>query len=116
MFDLSNLKNIAENEIANKKIEKLRAEQEAARREIEKAERDIEQGENRIKRLARSLSTQERKARTRRLIERGAILEKFISDAETLTNEQLQAFLKAALTSNYAATVLAKIRGDAASS
>jgi predicted ribosome quality control (RQC) complex YloA/Tae2 family protein len=93
MFDLSNLQNIKANEIADAKIEKLRAEQEAARREIEKAEREIEQGENKIKRLKRSLSKEERNARTKRLIERGAILEAFIPDAENLTNDEIQAAL-----------------------
>jgi uncharacterized coiled-coil DUF342 family protein len=93
MFDLSNLKYLAEDEIANAKIEKLRVEQEAARNEIEKAKREIEQGENKIKRLLHSQSEEERKARTKRLVERGAIVEKFIPDAETLTNDEVKAIL-----------------------
>ena len=93
MFDLSNLQHITENEAADKKIAKLRAEQEAARREIEKAELEISQGENKIKRLKSSLSTAERKARTRRLIERGAIAEAFIPDAENISNDEFQAAL-----------------------
>jgi len=93
MFDLTNLKNITENEIADKKIEKLRAEQDATRQEIENAKREIEQSENKIKRLTRFMSTAERKARTRRLIERGAIAEAFIPDAETISNEDFQAKL-----------------------
>ena len=93
MFDLSNLQHIKESEIADKKIEKLRAEQNAVRKEIEKAEREIEQGENKIKRLMNYMSTAERKARTRRLIQRGAIAEAFISDAENLTNDEIQAAL-----------------------
>ena len=36
----------------------------------------------------------ERKARTKRLIERGAILESLIPEADTFTNEQIRAFLE----------------------
>ena len=93
MFDINNLRNIAEDKIADAKIEKLRAEQNAVRQEIEKAEREIEQGENKIKRLMNYMSTTERKARTRRLIQRGAITEAFIPDAENLTNDEIQAAL-----------------------
>jgi len=93
MFDINNLRNIAEDKIADAKIEKLRAEQNAVRKEIEKAEREIEQGENKIKRLMNYMSTAERKARTRRLIQRGAITEAFIPDAENLTNDEIQAAL-----------------------
>jgi multidrug resistance efflux pump len=101
MFDLSNLQNIKENEIADAKIEKLRAEQETARREIEKAEREIAQGENKIKRLMGVLSKEERRARTRRLIQRSAIAEAFIHDAENLTNDEIQAALAKAFRENY---------------
>ena len=93
MFDINNLRNIAEDKIIDAKIEKLRAEQETARREIEKAELEIEQGENKIKRLKGLLSKEERNARTHRLIERGAILEKFIPDAESLTSDEIIAEL-----------------------
>ena len=93
MFDLYNIQYVKANEIADRKIEKYRAEQEAARREIEKAEREIEQGEKKIKRLTRSLSKEERNARTHRLIERGAIVEAFIPDAENLNNDEIQAIL-----------------------
>ena len=93
MFDLSNIQNIKANEIADAKIEKLRAEQDAARHEIEEAERELEQTEHKIKRLIRSLSTEERKARTRRLIQRGAIAEAFIPDAENHSNDEIQEIL-----------------------
>jgi peptidoglycan hydrolase CwlO-like protein len=66
MFAINNLRNIAEDKIADAKIEKLRAEQNAVREKIEKAEREIEKGENKIKRLMNYMSTAERKARTRR--------------------------------------------------
>jgi predicted nucleic acid-binding Zn-ribbon protein len=93
MLDLSNINNIVENEAADKKIAKLRAEQEAVRREIEKAEREIAQGENKIKRLKSGLSKAERNTRTHRLTQRGAILEQFIPDAKTLTNDEIIAVL-----------------------
>jgi predicted ribosome quality control (RQC) complex YloA/Tae2 family protein len=93
MFDISNLEHIVEDEAADKKIEKLRAEQAKVAERLAAAERELEQGENKIKRLTQSLSAQERKARTRRLIERGAILEAFVPDAETLTNDEVKAVL-----------------------
>jgi len=116
MFSLSDIQNIKANEITNSKIEKLRTQQESTRRKMEEAERELEQAENKIKRLSNSLSEEERKKRTRRLIERGAIVEAFIPEADTLTNEQLKAFLKSTLTGSYAVAVLAKIRSNAKSS
>jgi multidrug resistance efflux pump len=96
MFDLSNLEHLAEDKAADAKIEKLRAERDATLAKIAKAEREIEQAENKIKRLMNFQSKQERKARTRRLIQRGAIAEAFIPDAETLTNDEVQERLAAA--------------------
>ena len=65
------------------KIEKLNV-------QITQAEKEIRQLENRCKRLVGSQSQLERKARTRRLIERGAMLESFKTDAETHNNEQIR--------------------------
>jgi predicted nucleic acid-binding Zn-ribbon protein len=79
--------------ITNAKIEKLRAEQTATLAALAEAEREIEQSENKIKRLTQSLSAETRKARTRRLIERGAIAESFVMNAETLTNDEFKAVL-----------------------
>jgi uncharacterized coiled-coil DUF342 family protein len=79
--------------ITNAKIEKLRAEQDATRAALAAAELKIEQGENKIKRLTQSLSAETRKARTKRLIERGAIAESIITNAETLTNDEFKAVL-----------------------
>jgi hypothetical protein len=93
MFDLSDIENIKATEVANKKIEKLRAEQAKTTELIAKYEREIEQGENKIKQLTQSLSKDERKVRTRRLIERGAIAESFIPCAETLTNDEFKTAL-----------------------
>jgi anti-sigma factor RsiW len=90
MFDIANLEHLVEDKAADAKIAKLRAERDATLAAIEKAKREIEQAENQIKRLMRKHSKQERKARTRRLIQRGAIAEAFIPDAETLTNDEVQ--------------------------
>jgi predicted DNA-binding protein YlxM (UPF0122 family) len=90
MFDIANLEHLVEDKAINEKIEKLRVERDATLAKIAKAEREIEQAENKIKRLMRSQSTQEYKARARRLIQRGAIAEAFIPEAETLTNDEVQ--------------------------
>jgi hypothetical protein len=93
MFDLSDIQNFKSNEIGNEKIEKLRIKQSATLAAIEDAERKVEQGENKIKLLTNSLSTAERKARTHRLIERGAIAESFVPNADALTNDEFKTVL-----------------------
>jgi outer membrane protein TolC len=90
---ISDLEHIALDEAANKKIEKLRAEQAKVAEQIAKAEREVEQAENKIKRLTGAASKEKRKARDHRLIQRGALLETFIPDAETLTNDEVKAVL-----------------------
>jgi septal ring factor EnvC (AmiA/AmiB activator) len=90
MFDLSDIANIKANDISNKKIEKLRAEQAKTEKALADAEREIQQGENKIKRLTNSLSAMERKARTKRLIERGAIAESFVPNAAALSNDEFK--------------------------
>ena len=64
---------------------------------IAKIEVEIRQGENQVKRLLQRNHQQERKDRTRRLIERGAITESLISGAAELTNEQIKTVLQNAL-------------------
>ena len=59
-------------------------------------EEQIAELTNRKKQEMQKHRTEERKARTRRLIERGAILEGFIPNAETLTGEQVKALLQEA--------------------
>ena len=61
---------------------------------IESVQEQIRQLENQRKRLVHEQKEQARKARTKRLIERGAILESLIPDAGTFTNEQIKAFLE----------------------
>ena len=61
--------------------------------QIAKAEEQIKQLNNKKKRLISEQKQAERKKRTKRLIERGAILESIIGNAEDFSNEQLQTLL-----------------------
>lgn len=61
--------------------------------QIAKAEEQIKQLNNKKKRLISEQKQAERKKRTKRLIERGAILESVIGNAEDFSNEQLQTLL-----------------------
>jgi hypothetical protein len=79
--------------ITNAKIEKLRAEREKTQVALADAERELEQLEHYAARLTQSQPAAVRKARTRRLIERGAIAESFIPNADTLTNDEFKAAL-----------------------
>lgn len=93
--------------MASEKIETINA-------EIEKTKTEIRQLENKAKRLTQSHSNLERKARTRRLIQRGAILESLIPQAETLTNEQIQSVLLAAFHTTAAIEALKRARDSTA--
>ena len=62
--------------------------------EIESVQEKIRQLKNRQKVLLQKQSDAERKARTRRLIERGAILESIFPEVVPMTNEQVKAFLE----------------------
>ena len=61
---------------------------------IRSVQEQIQQLENQRKKLMQEQKEQERKARTKRLIERGAILESFIPGADTFTNDQIKIFLE----------------------
>ena len=61
--------------------------------ECEEVLREIRQLENRQKILENKLRNEERKARTRRLIERGAILEGIFPLASNLSGAEVKAFL-----------------------
>lgn len=62
--------------------------------EIESVQEKIRQLKNRQKVLLKKQSDAERKARTRRLIERGAILESVFPDVVPMTNDQVKVFLE----------------------
>ena len=67
--------------------------------QIANVKEDIKQSGNRLKLLNQKQKEQERKNRTKRLIERGAILESLIDGAAELDNEQIKAILQTALSS-----------------
>ena len=67
------------------------------RTQITKVRNDIRQSENHVKQLLQKKNHMERKVRTRRLIERGAILESLITNASELSNEQIKTLLQSAL-------------------
>lgn len=65
--------------------------------QIAKAEEEIRQLQNRKKKLLNQKKAEERKARTHRLIERGAILESLLEHSERYSNEQIKDLLETAL-------------------
>ncbi len=65
--------------------------------QIAKAEEEIRQLQNRKKKLLNQKKAEERKIRTHRLIERGAILESLLEKPEQYKNEQIKALLEIAL-------------------
>ncbi len=75
-------------------------------KKIEDLKGKIQQLENQKKQLLQKQKANERKARTKRLIERGAILESLISSAANLTNDQIKSFLEKTVTTDYARKIL----------
>ena len=73
---------------------------------IDAIETQIQQLENQKKKLIQEQKEAERKARTKRLIERGAILESLIPGAGTLTNEQIKLFLEKTVGTETASAIL----------
>lgn len=80
--------------------------------EIQSTKQQIEQLTHRQDRLVSKLKIEERKKRTRRLIERGAILESVIGNAEDFSNEQIQALLIEVFFSEFARSAVEKFRGQ----
>ena len=76
---------------------------------IDTLQEKIQQLENQKKQLLQKQKADERKARTKRLIERGAILESLISDAGSFSNEQIKAFLEKTVQSDFAKKIFAEI-------
>ena len=70
--------------------------------QIAKTQEQIKQLTNKKKRLISEQKQTERKKRTKRLIERGVILESVIGNAEDFSNEQLQAILIEIFSSEFA--------------
>ena len=76
--------------------EKTREELQA---EIEDGKKKIRQFENREKMLRQKLSKEERRTRSHRLIVRGAVFESIVPEAKSMTDEEVAALLRLALTS-----------------
>lgn len=68
--------------------------------QIQIVQEEIRQKENRCRELIQKQKEADRKARTKRLIERGAIAESLIDGADTLTNEQFQTIISHALSTS----------------
>jgi multidrug resistance efflux pump len=81
---------------------------------IESIEEQIAKLEQQKKTLIQAQKEQDNKDRTRRLIQRGAILESLIPDATALTNDQIKAFLEKTITGDYAKRQLASITAQSA--
>lgn len=74
-------------------LEQFEVEKKKTAAELEKAMREKEQLEHQMTRLLNREKETERKARTRRLIERGAILESIFPEIADLSGEEVKAFL-----------------------
>lgn len=81
-------------------------------RQLAEAKEKLRQYENREKRLLNQIKTEQRRARTHRLIERGAILESLLDGAADMTGEQVRAVLEAALKTDAAREALRKIHAE----
>lgn len=73
---------------------------------IESIQTQIQQLENERKRLMQQQKEADRKARTKRLIERGAILESLIPGADAFTNDQIKALLEKTIQTENAHKIL----------
>lgn len=76
---------------------------------IDSIKTQIQQLDNERKRLLNLQKEADRKARTKRLIERGAILESLISNADKYTNEQIKFFLERIVQSETARKILGEL-------
>ena len=79
---------------------------------IARAEEEIRQLQNKKRKLLNQQRSEERKVRTHRLIERGAILESFLEQPEQYGNEQIKGLLEVALRSMQAQEYLRKTIRD----
>ena len=82
------------------------------REEMAQNKKEIQQIENRMKRMTQAQNRNERKIRPRRLIERGAIVESLIPNADALTNDQFKAILEAALSTVAIRKLLVALQED----
>lgn len=74
---------------SSKRLKEVKEEIENRLEEKDKLELELQRLKNQEKKIRRQLSEKERKKRNRRLIQRGAMLEKYIERAESLSNEEV---------------------------
>ncbi len=79
---------------------------------IEIAREEARQKENRVKVLLQRQKEQDRKVRTKRLIERGAILESMIDEPAALTNTQVKCFLEKTIKTEFARKIRASLNTE----
>lgn len=79
---------------------------------IAKTEEDIRQLQNKKKKLLNQKKEAERKERTHRLIERGAILESLLEHPKKYKNEQIKELLEIALHTPQAQQYLQSVGGE----
>ena len=72
----------------------------------------IQQLQNEEKQLLQKHRQEERKARTRRLCFRHGLLEKYLPDLVTITDEQFEVFVKRAIATSYGRDTLTEITGN----
>ena len=85
---------------------KTTAEKIASKRE------QIQQLQNQEKQLIQKQKGEERKARTRRFCSRHGLLEKFMPDLATITDEQFETFIRKGINTSYGQKILAEIVGS----
>lgn len=71
-------------------LQKVKSEIELKENELEKYEKKLVQLKNQEKKIRKQASLEERKKRNHRLIERGAILESFIPNAQDYSNRDYE--------------------------
>lgn len=76
--------------------EKVLAERDKLQAELDHLTKKETQEEHRLSTMQNRYKEQKRRSRNHRLIERGAILESLIPDAESYTNEQIKHIIKIA--------------------
>ena len=75
--------------------------------------KQIKQFQNEEKQLIQKQKKEERAARTRRLCSRHGLLEKFMPELATITDEQFEVFIKTGIDTTYGRNKLAEIKAKA---
>ena len=82
--------------ITNRKLQDTKSKIKSLQEEQEACEKKLVQLKNRERKIRKIISNEERKKRTHRLIERGAILESFIEGASEKSNQEIKDILQRA--------------------